>query len=256
MIKQNVQYELQEDLRQAAALGNLEKVTKLVKQGVDMNGQNKMNGWTALHWAVHRGNNDVVSFLMVNGADKTLKNQRGETASALVKSEKTAKILGEPSVPEDQGSGNASFTPNYVRHPEFFYGPDGPERNEAAVNRENPPVRKKSVTIDESCNTAEVPTQDAAAASTNSSGSVAEGSSTQGPLVLKVRLGNCEDDDFFEMEVGERTYHGLVTACSEELEIQPSTVWRIRKLPNVIIRKDRDVERLQENQEVEVILKD
>lgn len=35
-----------------------------------------------------------------------------------------------------------------------------------------------------------------------------------------------------------------------------SQILKIRKLPNILIRKDRDVQRLRDGQELEVVLKD
>jgi len=51
------------------------------------------------------------------------------------------------------------------------------------------------------------------------------------------------------------TYPTLLRACCEELEISVSDVVKIRKLPNVWVRKDRDVQRMREGQELEIILK-
>ena len=58
-----------------------------------------------------------------------------------------------------------------------------------------------------------------------------------------------------EVEVPSATYHSLLKACCEELEVQTSDVVKIRKLPNVWVRKDRDVQRMKEGQELEVVLK-
>ena len=52
------------------------------------------------------------------------------------------------------------------------------------------------------------------------------------------------------------TYQALLAACCEELEVGVSDVAKIRKLPNILIRKDRDVQRMKEGQELEVVLKD
>ena len=58
-----------------------------------------------------------------------------------------------------------------------------------------------------------------------------------------------------EVEVPSATYSALLKACCEELEVQTSDVVKIRKLPNVWVRKDRDVQRMKEGQELEVVLK-
>jgi len=38
----------EENLREAAAVGNLDKVKTLIQQGVDVNSRNSMNGWYAV----------------------------------------------------------------------------------------------------------------------------------------------------------------------------------------------------------------
>ena len=55
--------------------------------------------------------------------------------------------------------------------------------------------------------------------------------------------------------MGALTYLALVAACCEELELTTTDVAKIRKLPNVLVRKDRDVQRMKDGQELEVVLK-
>jgi len=80
-------------------------------------------------------------------------------------------------------------------------------------------------------------------------------SSSSTPFLVKVRVGGSGDSDFVEVEVPSMTYPTLLRACCEELEISVSDVVKIRKLPNVWVRKDRDVQRMREGQELEIILK-
>ncbi len=75
------------------------------------------------------------------------------------------------------------------------------------------------------------------------------------PLVVRVRVSGSGEEDFVEAEVTSLTYHSLLTACCQELEVGVPDVVRIRKLPNVWVRKDRDVQRMREGQELEVVLK-
>jgi ankyrin repeat protein len=49
-----------------------------LKVGVFVNLQNS-GGWSALHWAAACGHLDVISFLLENGADPTLKTVCGST---------------------------------------------------------------------------------------------------------------------------------------------------------------------------------
>jgi hypothetical protein len=81
-------------------------------------------------------------------------------------------------------------------------------------------------------------------------------SSTTHPSVLvKVRVCGSGECDFVEVEVKPVTYLALLAACCEELELASSDVAKIRKLPNVLIRKDKDVQRMRDGQELEVVLK-
>ncbi|XP_059804156.1 ankyrin repeat domain-containing protein 40 isoform X3 [Hypanus sabinus] len=79
-----------------------------------------------------------------------------------------------------------------------------------------------------------------------------------GELVLKVRLHNpaAERNDFIEVELDRRelTYQALLRVTCQELGIGPERVERIRKLPNTLLRKDKDVTRLQDYQELELVL--
>lgn len=75
-------------------------------------------------------------------------------------------------------------------------------------------------------------------------------------LVLKVRIANCGDPDFIEIELqkSELTFARLVKVCCEELNTSPNQICKIRKLPNTILRKDKDVQRLTDYQELELML--
>jgi len=50
----------EEKLRELCCYGDIEAVENLIKKGVEINSQNKMNGWTALHWAAKRNHMNVV----------------------------------------------------------------------------------------------------------------------------------------------------------------------------------------------------
>ena len=73
-------------------------------------------------------------------------------------------------------------------------------------------------------------------------------------MLVKVRISESGDEDFVEVEVPSLTYQSLLNAVCDELEIALSDVAKIRKLPNILVRKDKDVQRLREGQELEVIL--
>ena len=75
------------------------------------------------------------------------------------------------------------------------------------------------------------------------------------PLVVKVRLADSGESDFVEVELEMLSFQALLRACCEELDVSIIEVSKIRKLPNVLIRKDKDVQRLRTGQELEMVLK-
>ncbi|KAM7334104.1 hypothetical protein ACRRTK_007424 [Alexandromys fortis] len=81
---------------------------------------------------------------------------------------------------------------------------------------------------------------------------------TVGPaLVLKVRIQNSKENDFIEIELHrqELSYQNLLHVSCCELGIHPEQVEKIRKLPNTLLRKDKDIQRLQDFQELELLVK-
>lgn len=72
---------------------------------------------------------------------------------------------------------------------------------------------------------------------------------------MKVRVSGSGESDFVEVEVPSLSYSSLLKSCSEELEVATHEIVKIRKLPNVWVRKDKDVQRMKEGQELEVIIK-
>ena len=75
-------------------------------------------------------------------------------------------------------------------------------------------------------------------------------------LVLKARVAYTDERDFIEVELDRNnlTFSALVSLLTRELAIDRKSIYKIRKLPNTILRKDKDVKRLQDFQELEVVL--
>ena len=73
-------------------------------------------------------------------------------------------------------------------------------------------------------------------------------------FLVKVRLSEVDDEDFVEVELSSLTYQSLLAGICDEFELTPSDVAKIRKLPNVLVRKDKDVQRLKVGQELEVVV--
>jgi len=75
-------------------------------------------------------------------------------------------------------------------------------------------------------------------------------------LVLKIRVANSDEKDFIEVDIPRLvTFDQLVTLMRSELAVDTrATVRKVRKLPDTIVRNDRDVRRLRDHQELELVL--
>jgi hypothetical protein len=78
-------------LIEAAEQGQVERIKKLIRAGVDLGTRDEM-GETALMKAAHRGFINTVKLLIANGADVNAKNPFGETALSLATREGRAYI--------------------------------------------------------------------------------------------------------------------------------------------------------------------
>nr|XP_023027255.1 ankyrin repeat domain-containing protein 40-like [Leptinotarsa decemlineata]XP_023027256.1 ankyrin repeat domain-containing protein 40-like [Leptinotarsa decemlineata]XP_023027257.1 ankyrin repeat domain-containing protein 40-like [Leptinotarsa decemlineata] len=211
---------LEEKLREAACVGDSEAVINLLTQNIDINSQNSVNGWTALHWACKRGNDDIAKILIENGADQSIRNFKGLTPS-------------EVCYPESEQIGNQQdqtglrYTPNYLKNPSINSQVDIGSR-----------IRTKHSDL------AKMPTTSLP-------------TSQSDDLVLKVRIHGSSDPDFIEVEIPrwKLTFGSLLKICCAELDIPENQVERIRKLPDTRLRRDSDVKRLKDNQALEIVLK-
>ncbi|XP_005734585.1 ankyrin repeat domain-containing protein 40 [Pundamilia nyererei] len=375
--------ELQEQLREASAIGDIDEVRALVESGVNVNSQNEINGWTCLHWACKRNHKHIVSYLLSCGADKDILTAKDELASQLTSKPEIKRLLGVeveevPEVKEPE----LPIVPNYLSNPPFMYSKmdknsevihltqngsgehaEDTQSDSASLSPTHEPPRKlvfdasapsSNPTINHSqAQTGEfipVNEQNGVSPSTAAShshtvvnctvpmdlsvephlvnhadyphtvvhnGTVCSpplaspspslasngGSQVQAPvastnptvsrqqsipqqlsygqaggampafqpffftstfpvnvqeLVLKVRIQNpsARENDFIEVELDrqELTYRSLLRVCCRELDISAEHVEKIRKLPNTMLRKDKDVARLQDFQELEVVL--
>ncbi|XP_031728140.1 ankyrin repeat domain-containing protein 40 [Anarhichas minor] len=377
--------ELQERLREASAIGDIDEVRTLVESGVNVNSQNEINGWTCLHWACKRNHKHIVSYLLSYGADKEILTAKDELASQLTSKPEIKRLLGvevedvpevkEPELPiipnylsnpafmyskmdkseiilarhltqngsgedaEDMHSDSPSLSPTHEPHQSqslFSDGPTSPpnptahspahgdlipvtEQNgvspspasshhHAAVNRTvpmdlsvephlanhadyphavahngtvcSPPLASPSPSLASSSGSqVQAPVANANPTMSRQQSIPQQLSYGQagGPmaafqpffftstfpvnvqeLVLKVRIQNpnTRENDFIEVELDrqELTYRSLLRVCCRELDISTEHVEKIRKLPNTMLRKDKDVARLQDFQELEVVL--
>ncbi|CAH8450665.1 unnamed protein product [Heterobilharzia americana] len=76
--------------------------------------------------------------------------------------------------------------------------------------------------------------------------------------ILKIRLAQSEEEDFYEFEAPVQTcsYDHFIQIISKELNIIPDKIKKIRKLPNTVVRCETDLRRLSNGTELEVVLID
>ncbi|CAM4632942.1 unnamed protein product [Lepidochelys olivacea] len=326
--------ELQEWLREAAALGDLEEVRRLLRSGADVNSPNEINGWTCLHWACKRNHAEVVSCLIDAGADKGILTAKGELAAQLTSKKEIRKIMGvEENEFQEVEDLNLPIVANYLANPPFPYVYTKESNSIPAIStasqNESTSVSFVSLCETSPCSSATQvesictsmsshsedcfpvvhskegqPTSSAPIvvpeypkprvqngpicqpsmshnrglfspvaskqpASQQQNGSPTGAAPTFQPLfftgtfpynmqelVLKVRIQNLRENDFIEIELDrqELTYQDLLKVSCCELGVNQEQVEKIRKLPNTLVRKDKDVARLQDFQELELVL--
>ncbi|XP_012695202.2 ankyrin repeat domain-containing protein 40 [Clupea harengus] len=361
--------ELQERLREASAIGDIDEVRKLVESGINVNSQNEINGWTCLHWACKRNHKHVVAYLLNSGADQNIVTAKEELAVQLTSKPEIRRLLGveeedvpelkEPELPiipsylsnppfmfsktdtddlmlaqngtqngssdhtEDPDSEPATLSPTQELSPQHPQPPPPSQTHPSAPSRASPPQQHRQslpgpregafIPVSEQNGMVSTPTmngglpieispephhphllaQNGAVCPTVPSPGASSGQppisrqpsipqQLNGPqaagsmpafqpffftstfpvscqeLVLKVRIQNpnTRENDFIEVEVDrqELTYRSLLRVCCRELDISAEHVEKIRKLPNTMLRKDKDVARLQDFQELEVVL--
>lgn len=232
---------LEEKLREAACYGDEEAVITLVERNVRVNSQHDINGWTPLHWACKRGHVATVRYLLAQGADPSITTFKGETPAALTDNEDIRALLGEagqgdvtPSTP----SSSLPITPHFLSHPTMEYKVDLSELSRSGRNVD-PDLPGKHVLPHD-----------------NGQSDYSSGHQEETDLVLKVRIAYLDDPDFIEVELPrtELTFANLLRTCCDELGADFKRVRKLRKLPNTILRKDKEVQRLSDYQELELVL--
>ena len=72
---------------------NIKNVQYLIKQGVDVNYQRKLDGYTSLHFAAQRCGLEMIQLLLKHGAHTHLKNDKNQTALDLAKEKSFTEAL-------------------------------------------------------------------------------------------------------------------------------------------------------------------
>jgi len=239
--------ELEEKLREAACFGDIDGVKELISKGVNVNSQHDINGWTALHWAAKRNHLNIVNLLCNHGADKSISTNKGElpaqlTSEGVIKVLLSANLNKLSSTPQSKSikkEESLPITPNYIRSPPLGYKVD-------TNKREQEPVQEKRPRIE---STKQTPQRRQVAP--------APVIGTAQELILKVRVAGNVDPDFIEVEMpgDSLTLEYLAVVAAEELGVETSQVERVRKMPNTRLRRDKEVARLTDYQEVELVMK-
>lgn len=235
--------EMEEKLREAACFGDIEGVKELIARGVNTNSQHDINGWTALHWAAKRNHLNIVNLLCNHGADKNIQTNKGEVAAQLTSegvikvllNAQASKLAPLPPVAKDI---KLPITPNYIKNPPMAYQVDLAEKEPVVVEKK---ARLEGVEVQ--------PRRVSAAV---------RPLVQQQDVILKVRVAGGGDPDYVEMELPRDalTLEYLTVAACEELGQEAGRVDRIRKMPNTRLRRDREVARLVDYQEVELVLRE
>eukprot|EP00914_Ancora_sagittata_P016027 GHVO01031994.1.p1 GENE.GHVO01031994.1~~GHVO01031994.1.p1 ORF type:complete len:268 (-),score=33.53 GHVO01031994.1:84-887(-) len=241
---QNEEREAEEKLREVSCIGDAEAAISLVKNGTNINAQNNLNGWTALHWAAKRGHTSVVEALMSEGAKTTLKDNNGLSPADVAVNENIRSMLGgelngsnpSPSAVKE----DVAFTPSYLAHPPFPYAsiPTAPRSME--------PPNLMSMKLNDNHAPGRLP----------ASSHYASGITDIDELVIKIRIAKGAEPDFIEVELDRKrlTYENLMSTMCSELQVNRTLVQKIRKIPDTVVRKDKDVRRFHDFQELELVL--
>jgi len=250
--------ELEEKLREAACFGDIDGVKELMGKGVNVNSQHDINGWTALHWAAKRNHLNIVNLLCNHGADKNITTNKGETAATLT-TEGVIKVLlnaqkgGAAAVPgqrtpdkdvkREASQKPLAIVPNYIRDPPLAYQVDIGDRSHIEKKARLEPDPRDN---DYRYNRRAAPNPSR------------QDFSRQQELIVKARVAGAAESDFIEVDLPRSalTLEYLIVLCSEELGVSASGVERVRKLPNTRLRRDKEVTRLVDYQELEFIMKE
>jgi hypothetical protein len=205
--------------------------------------------FAALHWAAKGGHVSAVRFLVLHGADKSLKNSKGETPAQVSTNPQVSELLGAAGVVASAPALPIQLSENATAPMEDVSS----QYLKTLSEQEKRDIKEQTAALKVASMPESLPV--APAASSTSSSSVSSTTSTAtatGPLRLRAKRKG--EEDFYEIELSAHSYDALVGALTTELEIKTSSekIAKIRKLPNTLIRKDADVQRLTFDQEIEV----
>ncbi|KAJ2610417.1 hypothetical protein H4S08_003621 [Coemansia sp. RSA 1365] len=234
--------EREENLREMAALGNLKAVRAYIRSGVDMNSQNKMNEWTALHWACVRENKDVAEFLICIGANTALKNNKGQTPLDVCKSDRIRALFPSFNAinPVDNATSEKDtksppsglhelpFVPNYITNPDLTKAWDIPE--DALLNSQGESGYMRQLQHEASVSsgipTGQRPTQTQQAVAQPSQQATSTAMASAEERELLVYRGHCDEENLLGsvfVKPRAQTIAGLSSMILDELDGLPKS---------------------------------
>lgn len=190
--------------------------------------------------------------LLRSGADKNVKSDKGETPVSVCTNPGILQLLGAP--PDFSKSNELetpSFVPNYIKNAPMGAKVDLHTPRQTSINSF---ASVHSNIVSNACQEGE---------KYNTFESFANFQCVSlycfclfSELVLKIRVANLSDPDFIEVDLpcNSLNYKDLIRVCCDELQVDESQILKLRKLPNTKIRRDKDVQRLVNFQEIEVVL--
>ena len=145
-----------------------------------------------------------------------------------------------------KNSSSAGFVPNYLQNPEFPYA-ESVREFATRLGVENAVPGKKEDSL---------PNSGQGCPPSSGELSHSDKEPDKSILVLKCRIADSEETDFIEVELNPNclTFESLLQACMSELDLDRTRLKKVRKLPNTIVRNDRDVKRLVQFQEIELVI--
>ncbi|XP_078257637.1 ankyrin repeat domain-containing protein 40 isoform X2 [Rhinoraja longicauda] len=215
---------------------------------------------TCLHWASKRGHQQIVSLLLEAGAQTHVLTSNGESAAQLTTRPELTALLGvdEDHGPAANGHAELPIVPHYLANPPLPVVEADPAGGQDQRPGLGPGPAGLFSNTGQGSSPGPAPQLFPPAPGHSQllwMGALPE---SERELVLKVRLHSTGSEaDFIEVELdrGCLTYQALLSLASHELGVSPEHVERIRKLPNTLLRKDKDVRRLQHFQELELVLR-
>ena len=232
------EYEKNEKFRELCYIGDMQLIRNFYESNhPDLNSQNKVNGWTSLHWACSKNNVELISYLSEHGASKEIKNKDDKTPFECIKDTNIQKDfeINADNFKKQEIPNQTPLVPNFIKNPQFHY-----------VNKslyDTVPIKESS---ELEC-VKNIPDssliQDRKVTKSNQE-------------MITVRIKSNFDKDFIEIDIDKQNldYEAFKKMCRKELtDIDAAmTIYKIRKLPNILIRNTNDIKRLKNEQEIEI----